>query len=184
VLSRFDVEFDLAHRRIGFWRIVAGSVACAPPPGWSGRYDTIALGRRGNRMTMRAVLDGRAISVLVDSGARSRIVSTKAAARLGVSGDRLGADPGGVNAGVDLHESVYHWHRFARLTVGSETMERPVLTVAPLAEEVDMLLGADWFAERDVWVSYATDTMFVRPGSGPSRSAQLRDVQRDSRPMP
>ena len=166
VLSRFDLELDLPHRRIGFWRIAAGSVACAPPPGWTARYQAIPLRRQGDRLLMTARLDGRPVSVLVDTGARSRILSTAAARRLGVYGDRLGADPGGVNAGVDLHPSEYHWHRFRRLTIGGETMDDPVLTVAPLAEPVDLLLGADWFATREVWISFATNTMFVRAPAG------------------
>ncbi len=170
VLSRFDLEFDLPHRRIGFWRIRAGSVACAPPPGRAGGYQAIPLRREGDRLLMTARLDGQPVSVLVDTGARSRILSTTAARRLGVYGDRLGADPGGVNAGVDLHPSEYHWHRFRRLTIGGETVDNPVLTVAPLAETVDLLLGADWFATREVWISFATDVMYVR--AGPARDRQ------------
>ncbi len=162
VLSRFDLELDLPHRRIGFWRIGTGSVACAPPPGRVGTYQAIPLRRDGDRLELDARLDGRPISVLVDTGARSRILSTAAARRLGVDGDRLGADPGGVNAGIDLHPREYHWHRFQRLAIGTETVDDPVLTVASLAEPVDLLLGADWFAAHQVWISYATDTMFVR----------------------
>ena len=162
VLSRFDLELDLPHRRIGFWRIRIGSVACAPPPGRDGTYRAIPLRRDGDRVAIEARLDGRPVSVLVDTGARSRILSIAAARRLGVDGDRLGADPGGVNAGIDLRPSEYHWHRFRRLTIGAETAVDPVLTVAPLAEPVDLLLGADWFAAHQVWISYATGTMFVR----------------------
>lgn len=162
VLSRFDVEFDLPHHRLALWLVHANSVLCAPPPAWTGHYDTIPLVRTGNRLTLTATLDGRPISVLVDTGARSRILSTRAAARLGVGADRLGVDPGGITAGVDLHEATYHWHRFARLTIGGERFEHPVLTVAPVAEATDLLLGADWFAGRDVWVSYGVGEIFVR----------------------
>ncbi len=174
VLSRFDLELDLPHRRIGFWRIGTGSIACAPPPGRDGSFDAIALRRDGDRLELDARLDGKPISVLVDTGARSRILSTTAARRLGVDGDRLGADPGGVNAGIDLHPTEYHWHRFRQLVIGTETTRDPVLTVAPLAEPVDLLLGADWFATREVWISYATNTLFVRKAAtwhGPDHGA-------------
>ena len=167
LLARFDVELDLPRRRIGFWAIEAGSLACAPPPGWSPPFDSIPLTRVGDRMMLAGRLDGQPITVLLDSGARSRILSVRAAARLGVGPDRLGVDPGGVTAGIDLHESVYHWHRFRSLTIGDETIDRPVLTVAPLDERVDLLLGADWFATRDVWISWATNRLFVRREAGP-----------------
>ena len=162
VLARFDVEMDLPHRRIVFWRVALGSVACAPPPAWSGAYDAVPLSISGGRAMLSATLDGHPITALLDSGARSRIVSTRAAARVGVGADQLGADPGGINAGIDLHDSTYHWHRFHTLAIGHETFDNPVLTVAPVAERVDLLLGADWFATRDVWISYATATLFVR----------------------
>lgn len=163
VLSHFDVELDLPEHRLVLWTIRLDSVACAPPPAWSGSHDGIALERRGDRLVLPARLDGQPITALVDTGARSRILSVQAAARLGVGADRLGVDPGGITAGVDLHEAEYHWHRFRNLSIGAETQQHPVLTVAPLAEQVDLLLGADWFATRDVWISYATSQLFVRP---------------------
>ncbi|MGI4959858.1 MAG: aspartyl protease family protein [Janthinobacterium lividum] len=162
VLSQFDVEFDLQRHRIVFWRIRSASLLCLPPPAWDGAFDTIPLDRHGNRLTFAAKLNGVAITALVDTGARSRILSRRAAARLGVDADRLDGDPGGITAGVDLHETSYHWHRFKTLTIGGETQRRPVLTVAPLDEQADLLLGADWFAIHDVWISYATNRMFVR----------------------
>ncbi len=174
VLARYDVELDLPRHRIGFWAMAADPAGCAPsagwaPPGWAPPFDSIPLARLGDRMTLQARLDGQPISVLLDTGARSRILSTRAAARLGVGPDRLGLDPGGVTAGIDLHESVYHWHRFRSLAIGAETVERPVLTVAPLDERVDLLLGADWFATRDVWIDWAANRLFVRRDAAPSR---------------
>ena len=173
VLQHFDVELDLPHGRIGFWRVQVGSVACAPPPAWEGRFDTVPLRRRGARLLLDARLDGRPITALLDTGARSRILSVRAAARLGVDADRLGVDPGGITAGVDLHESIYHWHRFRSLTIGADTQPGPVLTVAPLDEPVDLLLGADWFAARDVWISYATNQMFVRPSPAAATNPRI-----------
>lgn len=167
VLAQFDVEFDLPQRRIVFWQIRSLSLLCSPPPVWEGVFDTIPLERHGNRLTVAAKLDGSTITALVDSGARSRILSRRAAARLGVDADRLDGDPGGITAGVDMHETSYHWHRFKTLTIGGETQKRPVLTVAPLDEQADLLLGADWFATHDVWISYSTNQMFVRARGQP-----------------
>ncbi len=164
LLSRYDVEFDLRRHRIGFWTAATGSAACAGPPGWRPPFETIPLTRLGDRMALTVRLDGQPISALLDTGARSRILSTQAAARLGVDAKQLGLDPGGVTAGIDLHESVYHWHRFRSLVIGAETFDRPILTVAPLDDRVDLLLGADWFAGHDVWIDWATNRLFVRPG--------------------
>ena len=100
-----------------------------------------------------------------------------------MSADVLAGDPGGINAGVDGHESTYHWHRFASLAVGAERFVRPVLTVAPIAERFDLLLGSDWFSGRDVWISYASGQVFVRGPGSPAGTAggNVRVVRDGSR---
>ncbi|MBV8400166.1 MAG: hypothetical protein JOZ17_15715, partial [Acetobacteraceae bacterium] len=57
----------------------------------------------------------------------------------------------------------YHWHRFASLQIGREVIRNPVLTVSPLQEEADLLLGSPFFATRRVWLSYASGRMYVQP---------------------
>lgn len=163
VLSHFDLEFDVAGGWLSLWRMRGDDGACHAAPAWHGAYDTVPLVRDGHRVAVGVELDGQALTALVDSGARSRILSTDAAARVGVSEDRLAVDPGGETSGVDGRTKWYHWHRFASLRIGNEVEHAPVLTVAPLRDRVDMLLGADWFARHNVWISYAGNRMFVRP---------------------
>ncbi|WP_246375918.1 pepsin/retropepsin-like aspartic protease family protein [Gluconacetobacter takamatsuzukensis] len=163
VLSRFDLEFDVAGGWLSLWRVQGEYDACRAAPAWRGAYGTVKLLREGHRVAVEVELDGRPLTALVDSGARSRILSIEAAKRAGVSEDRLAADPGGETSGVDGRPVLYHWHRFGSLRVGAEVEQAPVLTVSRLRDRVDMLLGADWFARHDVWISYATGRMFTRP---------------------
>ncbi len=162
VLSQFDLDLDVPAGALSLYRIDLPSFACAPPPTWSGPFETIALDAHGVRLSLPAMLDGQPISALFDTGARSHLLSRAAAQRLGVSSETLAADPGGITSGVDLREQPYHWHRFSSLRIGDETEPSPVLTVAPLSEPFDMLLGSDWLAGREVWLSYATRRLFVR----------------------
>ncbi len=160
LLRQFAVEIDVARGTLRLFAPAAGlggPARCNPP--WTGDYATLPFRGLGNRVVVAAELDGRPVSVLLDTGARSRIVST-AAAR--VAPAVLGGEPGGLTSGVDGRESIYHWHRFRTLDIGGERVTAPVLTVAPLAEDVDMLLGADWFATHVVWLSYSTGFVFVR----------------------
>jgi Aspartyl protease len=173
VLAGLDVEFDVAGGWLSFWRVRSDAASChdAPDgggaeggvPAWHGVYETIPLLRAGHRVSVAAELDGMPLTALVDSGARSRILSTDMAARAGLSADRLAGDPGGETSGVDGRRVLYHWHAFTSLRIGRWVERAPVLTVAPLPDGLDMLLGADWFARHDVWISYATGRMFVRP---------------------
>lgn len=167
LLSRYDVEFDVAQGVLSFWS--AGSPACSGPQGWRYIYRAVPLQSAGERVIARVELDGHALNALVDSGARSCIVSTRAAEGLGVGADQLAADPGGLTTGVDGHQQTYHWHKFSLLQVGQEQEHAPVLTVAPVQDTVDMLLGADWFAAHRVWISYRTHTLYVMPATGRTR---------------
>ncbi len=157
VLSRFAVLIDVPDGGLAFYRDAPGCGAAAPAAGWS----AVALARDGTRRTVAATLDGDALTALLDTGARSRILATRAALDAGVAPATLAAEPGGVTSGIEGRDAIYHWHRFRTLRIGDETETGPVLTVTPLAGPAGLLLGADWFARRRVLISYATDRMFI-----------------------
>lgn len=163
LLSHYDVEFNVADGWLTFWSVKSGSSACAGPADWHVIYRAVPLESAGRRVIVQVLLDGIPLRALVDSGARSRILSDKAAERLGVSARTLAADPGGLTSGVDGHQQVYHWHRFQTFQIGQEQEKSPVLTVAPIHDSVDMLLGSDWFAAHRVWISYQTGMLYVMP---------------------
>lgn len=163
LLSHYDVEFNVAEGWLTFWSVKSGSSACAGPADWHVIYRAVPLESAGRRVIVQVLLDGKPLRALVDSGARSRILSDKAAERLGVSARTLAADPGGLTSGVDGHQQVYHWHRFQTFQIGQEQEKSPVLTVAPIHDSVDMLLGSDWFAAHRVWISYQTGMLYVMP---------------------
>ena len=165
VLSQFDLDIDVLDAPVSFYRVGLPSLACAEPPAWKGSFTSVPLVAHGARLSLSAILDGHPITALLDTGARSRILSQAAARRVGVSAETLAGDPGGIASGVDLSERVYHWHAFRSLAIGGETVRSPVLTVTPLSEPFDMLLGADWLRQHRTWVSYSTRQMFVRGGT-------------------
>ena len=167
LLSRFDLDVDVPGGRLTFYDVSLPSLACAAPPAWTGGFATVSLAAHGVRLSLTASLDGRPIEALLDTGARSRIVSTAAALRRGVGAQRLASEAGGITSGVDLREQSYHWHRFASFSVAGQTTRSPVLTVAPVPGPFGMLLGSDWFARREVWISYATGQMFIRKDAAP-----------------
>ncbi|WP_428391937.1 aspartyl protease family protein [Lichenicoccus sp.] len=162
VLSHFDLDIDVPRGRIALWRITPGCT----PPAWLGTADSAPLVAHGDRLSLTVTLDGEKVSALLDTGARSRVVSDATARRVGVNAATLATEPGGISSGVGLAPQFYHWHRFANFTVGHAVESNPVLTVAPLDSRFDMLLGTDWLAHREVWISYAADTLFFsKPGA-------------------
>jgi predicted aspartyl protease len=141
LLSHFVVTIDVARQAL-----VLGSIAAA--------RDRIPAERHSNRLTIPVTLDGQSLRALVDTGARSILLAARAAPRLGVTQAMLAADPGGITSGVDLRQQQFHWHRFGRLQVGAEVLRDVMLTVAPLEETAELLLGVPFFDARRVELDF------------------------------
>ncbi|NHO32729.1 hypothetical protein GOB85_09220 [Acetobacter sp. LMG 1636] len=167
ILGRDILEIDAPGGRMAFWSTPPGCEDAPPPQeteGKSGKplhWQELKAEQHDRRILLHVTLDGHDITALLDSGARSRIVSRRAAEAAGVTEDALAIDPGGTTSGVDGRISVYRWHRFHSLTVGTETERNPVLTVSTISEDVDMLLGSDWFSTHRVRISYRQGRVFA-----------------------
>lgn len=107
-------------------------------------------------------VDGVALRAILDSGASASIMTTDAAARLGVTAAMLAHDPAVTSRGMDLRPIRTAMHRFREMRVGAETMREPVIAVAEIRlAGADMLLGMDWLAPRHVWLAIAQGRMVV-----------------------
>jgi predicted aspartyl protease len=161
LLAGFEVDIDVPAHRLALARAAGACDDFRPWPGAA----PVAATRDGNRLVVEAVLDGHRLRALVETGARSTILDTTAAARIGLDAAALAKDPGGVTGGVDLRPVLYHWHRFRTLVIGGVSESGPVLTVSAVNAPADLLLGADFFARHRVWLSYAGDRIFIGPRS-------------------
>jgi predicted aspartyl protease len=170
-LAYTDVELDLPHGRMTLWRVqhCAGDFLT-----WQVPHYTIPLMRyQPNRMVLHVQIDQHPVTALVDWGARSTVITTATAATLGVTAAMLALDPSGTSRGVDQNELPIHAHRFAELLIGPAVFRNVAIQVGDLnVVDVGMLLGADYFQTRHVWLSYATEQMFVerRPPPVPTAS--------------
>ncbi|GBQ12324.1 aspartyl protease family protein [Swaminathania salitolerans] len=173
LLHRYDVEFDVPHGRLRLWKPAPPGDRCTASPAWPAGYTALATRREGTRLTVAFTLDGHDGVALLDSGARSHILARRFANAMGITDAVLARDPGGVTSGVDLNARWYHWHEFHALHLrtskagpdtgtGNPVWKDPVLTVSDLRDSADMLLGADWFAQHDIWVSFSAGQIWVR----------------------
>ena len=165
LLSRYDVELDVSEQTMALWHMHSNCKReHAAPVGWRYIYRAVPLTITAqHRAFVKVILDGHSLLALLDTGARSRVLSKKATLRIGVSTQALSADKGGVTQGVDAHKRPYHWHQFHFFQIGQEIEPHPTLTVASLQDTADMLLGAEWFARHRVWISYQTKTLYIMP---------------------
>lgn len=165
ILSHYDIELDLPHKILTLWRNNNRSLLCTSPPQWSGKWEKIPLIALRNRFLIPFQLNGKKGTALLDTGARSTILSNKFAYKMGITEDILKTDPTGINSTIGKnphHSSYYHWHQFHTLTIGNHQTTKPTLTVAPLDEEADMLLGANWFSERHIWLSPSSGILYIK----------------------
>lgn len=162
ILSHFDLEFDVQAQHLVLWSVRSQSMICQLPPFWGKGMQDVDIQKVGHRPFVGVKVNNYSIVALLDSGARSRILSLQKAIQIGISYERLSADPGGVASGIDMHDTIYHWHRFQSFQLGRYIEYLPVLTVSPLHDSTDMLIGSDWFASRHVWISYQRDKLFFK----------------------
>lgn len=160
-LSSFDVVLDVSARRMTLWAVSGCAGRFLP---WHVAYDAItALPAYGDALVLPVQANGTTLRALPDTGASRTLIAAPGLARLGLG---VGT-PAGQASGVGRRTRAVWTLRLSSLRVGNETMrDKEVLggefRVFPI---VDMVLGADWFATRRVWLSYATGQVFVaKPG--------------------
>ena len=170
LLARFDVEFDPSRGRL----VLHGVTGCSGHfIDWSEPAEAVPLQHffDGRLKTATVAVNGIDLPALVDTGSTQTVLFTQGARRLGAAATRSGTDRTGFGLGAVPGQRITMFaHRFASLRLGSETLADPQLIVAngnPLG--VQMILGLDILARRRIWLSYATDQMFVsaRPVASP-----------------
>jgi predicted aspartyl protease len=161
-LHDFDVELDLLHHRIALYR-VEGCVGDYVP--WPGRKTAVAAEMLGRGLVVLPVaLDGQPVRALLDTGANHSVLSTSAAARIGIAPSTLALDRGGTAMGVDGATLAMRHHRFGQLRIGDAGYPAPPIDIGPLrVAAVDMLLGVDWLRRSRVWIAYSARRVTVQP---------------------
>jgi predicted aspartyl protease len=161
ILSVFELDLDLPRRTVTLYagRLCAGTAA----PPWIANAVTIPATRSGSgRFFIPAVLDGRPVNALLDTGASVSMLSADIAASLGATPAVLAADRQATLAGTGPSLVKAAVHRFGRLVLAGQTYTNPVFVVAQRPDpSVDMIIGADWLAHHRLWLSYARKLVFV-----------------------
>jgi predicted aspartyl protease len=159
-LSDYEVDLDLAHRRIILYSPSPCRIAA---PVWSSAYTTIEANRSlHDRLFFPVRLDGHPLAALIDTGAQLTTLDAESAAAVGVTAAALARDPVTTLRGAAA-EAVRSWaHRFAELQIDSELLRDQTIMVTRLGlQDADLVLGADFLRWQRVWLSYATHRIFL-----------------------
>jgi predicted aspartyl protease len=160
VLSNFDVDLDLPHHRLVFYKRQSAPSAT---PAWSESWATIAAGRsRSDHLFFPVQLDGRRIEALFDSGAQLSVLSNEAARAFGVTDAALAHDRSVIVRGVAGEQVSSHVHRFAQLEIGREVVNHPEFVVTNVKlSDADLVLGINFLISRRIWLSYGSQQIFL-----------------------
>jgi tetratricopeptide (TPR) repeat protein/predicted aspartyl protease len=115
-----------------------------------------------------AFLNGKRIRVMFDTGADSSLLSLDAARRAGVTPQSPGVESGGSSYGIGRHEVPTWVGHFASFRIGDEEIRNARLTFGDASmQDVDMLVGADFFLSHHVLVATSQHSLYFTYNGGP-----------------
>ncbi len=161
-LHYFDLDFDMEAGTLTLWRVTG----CKDiNPVWKGPSDAIPLTHTAHqKVTLPVMIDNAFLDVELDTGSPGMVLSRAAADKAGVTDAALtGKDPGGIGIGGHFPSVL---HKFNLLMVGNGEFHDPVLEVETERHRTgygDGLMGWRYLKPRKMWLSYATNTLFVQP---------------------
>lgn len=155
-LANYDVEFDLPAHRIGLYSEQHCGAHFRP---WADAfYEQKFDLNNATEIDLDASLDGRTITLQLDSGAQRTVLNLAAGAIGGARSGNMADDPKSRLVGVDGNPVFGHAHRFDTLAIGPERFKSIRLNVADLPKS---LLGADFLRSHRTWVSYPHEMLYI-----------------------
>ncbi len=155
-LSPYDLDLDIPAGTLSLYAVSGCAGRFLP---WTGRYAAIPAWRPvRNVLALPLRLAGGAVQAELDSGAEATTLTLPGMVQLGLAAGGpeqvSGFGPGSLAARTQ---------RFPAVQVGTLPMAPAELVICPIRtmRSIGALLGADWLASRRVWVSWATDQVFV-----------------------
>ncbi len=166
VLANFDVDLDLPHSVVRLFRardcVLASPIWNEP----AALKADISIGPGRNILYLPAMLDGRWLSGLIDTGADMGadigVVDSAAAAAAGTTAEALSGTSRIVVHGAAPRDATARRHRFGSLVIGLETLSKPTLSVTDLPHgSGELLIGILYARSHRIWISYASRRMYV-----------------------
>ena len=159
VLAGYEVELDLPERRMALY--APGSCGGAPP--WAANAAVRFDRTRSGLAFVNAVVDGRRVRALLDTGARTTLLARETAQTIGITEEAMAHDPQRRGYGIGLGAISIRSHRFNELGLPGAMGYNVSANIADLRlPGVEMLLGADYLGPRKTWIWYTTGRLFLR----------------------
>jgi hypothetical protein len=153
-------------------RVTLRQASACTGPAWAGEFDTIPVRvLPGGWVLLPLEVEGQTIQALLDTGASLSTLRESTALRLGMPPAVLATAPVGQVHGAGQDRLDVRPYRFGTMRVGQEVLrDVPVgITALPPADPFDMVLGQDYIQTRRLWLSYATQRLYVQRAGASAR---------------
>lgn len=164
-LSIGDVEYDLRHGAVRLLRAQGCKIDDLAYWAGSSPVTIIPLEERApqhNRTIATVILNGVKLRALFDTGAPTSVLTLSAAKKAGVTPTSPGVIASGISTGIG-NRSLRTWTAtFRRLKVGGESIPNPKIRFSEAQlNDVDMLIGADFFLTHHIYVANQAGKMLI-----------------------
>lgn len=170
-LSKFDIDFDLPHARVVLYR---GRACPAGSPNWTESFTTLVKPESWHpeqrRPLLDVTLDDHRFTALLDTGTEYTLVTAATTTAMKLTPNMLAADPTFTLTGATEEAEAVPIHRFKRLVIGNETIGNPRFGVIRQSSgAMGGLIAADFMRQHRVWVSYASQQIFLSTRVTPAK---------------
>jgi hypothetical protein len=182
-LLQADLEFDLPHGKIRFFKPhgCAGDQVVY----WGEAYAVAPMiPTQDDQILVQVRVNGAPVVAQMDTGASGSILTTGAAAKAGVRPGSPGVVPAGSTHGLGRAPTPIYLGRFTSFSFGEETIKNAELGVAdlfvadratelgtrvpaPVSDQPQMLLGADFFRSHRVFIAREQHRVYASYEGGP-----------------
>jgi tetratricopeptide (TPR) repeat protein/predicted aspartyl protease len=115
-----------------------------------------------------AYVNGARIRVWFDTGTTTSMLSSKAAARVGIKPDSPGVVKGGMSYGVGKEFFATYLAPIASFKIGQEEIRNTRLRIGDIElPNADMLIGADFFLSHRIYVANSQQKLYFTYNGGP-----------------
>ena len=156
-MTDFDMEIDLPHRAVRFYKpsdCSAAELAYWAKPGQVHHIELDPFTREHNRIFGPVSINGATFRALFDTGASDTGLTRQTAETAGVHPGSEGVTEDGQVRGVGP-EALKNWKAtFTEFAIGGETVAHPVFGFSDKTNaSADLIVGADFFKRHRVYVA-------------------------------
>ncbi len=155
-LSAFDLDLNLGTGTLTLYDVSGCSGHFLP---WHDPYQAVTAWRPvRNILALPIRIGGTEVQAMLDTGALRSVVTLPGMVQLGLAAGGTDSVRGFGPASLAAHEQ-----HFAAVQVANLPAVPMDMVIAPIRtlRSIGALLGADWLARRHVWISWATDQVFI-----------------------